>query len=219
MNQLEVYLNIFRKGWLIILATFVAAVVIAFIASAMTTPVYRTTARFIVSPDPQLFSESDLLRRGLDTLDRDSIVATYAEVFDSSSMRNNAREALSLENSALNGYSVSAVALPNTNVLELVVEGSNPGTVASLANSIGEQSTIFLENLYVLYDVTLLDQARVPTSPISPDTERNVGVAALLGLLGGLGLAFLYTLYDEQKAANSRQSSITDVVTPASSAD
>ncbi|MDJ0757596.1 MAG: Wzz/FepE/Etk N-terminal domain-containing protein [Ardenticatenaceae bacterium] len=217
MNQLEMYLNILRKGWLIILATFATAVIIAFLASVMTTATYRTTARFIVSPDRELFSESDLLRRGLDTLDRDSIISTYAEVFDSSRMRNSAREALGLENGSLGDYSVSAVALPNTNVLELAVEGTDPETVASLANAIGEQSIIFLEDLYVLYDITLLDEARIPTNPISPATERNVGVAAILGLFGGLGLAFLYTMYDAQRTAD--EASQHSVVQPASSAD
>lgn len=215
MEQVEVVMKILRKGWLIILSTLIAAIVIALIGSAITTPVYRTTARYIVSPDPQLFVESDLLRRGLDTLDRDSIVSTYAEVFDSSRIRNSARTGLGLETGALSGYSVSAVALPNTSVLELAVEGSDPQIVAQLANQIGADSTVFLEDLYLLYDVTLLDEARIPNSPITPNTQRNIAVAAVLGLIAGLGLAYLYVAYDEQKAALASASQ--PIVGPASS--
>lgn len=43
--------------------------------------------------------------------------------------------------------------------------------------------------------------ARVPYSPIGPKKRLNVTVAAMLGLLGGLGLAFVVEYFEKEKSA------------------
>jgi len=40
-------------------------------------------------------------------------------------------------------------------------------------------------------NIKIVDPALVPEKPVSPNTQRNLIVALLLGLIGGLGLAFL----------------------------
>lgn len=45
-------------------------------------------------------------------------------------------------------------------------------------------------------NVQVAQEAPVPTSPSSPDTKRNVEIGALIGLLAGLGLAFLLEHFD-----------------------
>lgn len=45
-------------------------------------------------------------------------------------------------------------------------------------------------------NIKIVDPALVPEKPVSPNTQRNLIVALLLGLIGGLGLAFLVEFLD-----------------------
>jgi polysaccharide biosynthesis transport protein len=46
-------------------------------------------------------------------------------------------------------------------------------------------------------NVSIVDKATVPQTPSSPQTARDLVVAALLGLMGGIGLAFLLERHDD----------------------
>lgn len=190
MVQFKFYLNILRRGWWIVLLTLVTAVAIALIAASLSPKVFRTTARYVVSPNADLTDQTDLLR-SLDTLDRRSVITTYAEVFASPRIRSEAVQSLNWPPEKIAGYEVSAVIVPDTNVITVSIEGSNAENVQNLAAAIGERATAFGQKLYFLYDITLLDPARVPTNPISPTPVRDAGVAAVLGLVAGAVLAIL----------------------------
>lgn len=189
LAQLQVYWLIVRQGWWIILLPTVAAVIIAVSVTAVTPKVFRSTARYIISPTSEI-DPTDLLR-SLDTLDRSSIVATYAEVFGSQHIRSEAIKKLGWSSAEASGYEVSAVNVPDTNVVALSVEGPQADRAQILALTMGELSTEFVQDLYVLYDITLLDPARIPTNPISPNPTRDAGIAAVLGLVAGVALAVL----------------------------
>jgi succinoglycan biosynthesis transport protein ExoP len=45
-------------------------------------------------------------------------------------------------------------------------------------------------------NIKIVDKALIPERPVSPNTQRNIIVALLLGLIGGLGLAFLADFLD-----------------------
>ncbi len=45
-------------------------------------------------------------------------------------------------------------------------------------------------------NVRIVDSARVPLAPASPDIPRNLGIGLILGLCGGVGLAFLLESLD-----------------------
>ncbi len=45
-------------------------------------------------------------------------------------------------------------------------------------------------------NIRVVDSARVPLSPTSPDIPRNLGIGFILGLCGGVGLAFLLEALD-----------------------
>lgn len=190
------------KGWWIILLTLLVAVGVAYVASMMTDPVYRSSARFIVSPNPIVNDNANLLR-SLDTLDRTSIINTYAQVFGSNRIYGQAVDALGLDRENLAGYEVTAVGLPESNVLQVSVVGKNPDTVHKLVGQIGSESIAYVQELYFLYDVTLLDPASVPSRPISPNVTRNLSVAAVLGLVLGIGLALLYDIFSHHSTLST----------------
>lgn len=188
--EIKLYLQMLRRGWWIVLLTTLLAILIALISSYFTKPMYEASARFIVSPNSSLVTSSQIVS-SLDTLDRRSIVSTYAEIFNSTRIYSEAVQTLRLDPVALNDYIVNTVVLPDTNILELSVSGNNPQTVALLANQIGQSAIGDISLLYQAYTISLLDPAPIPDTPYSPQPLRDFSLALVLGLVGGSALAIL----------------------------
>lgn len=174
--------------------TGLSAVIAALLAAYMTVPQYRAESRFIVSPNPAYLSDGSNVIYSLDTLDKRTVITTYAEILNSSRIYNETVTMLGLEASQIENYEYSAVVLPDTNILEFSVTGTNPNLVALLTNSVGQQAVEYAESLYQVYDMAMLDPAVAPTIPISPQPIRDSGVALIIGLAIGVALALIREL-------------------------
>lgn len=182
-----------RSWWIVIVATL-ATVIAALAASYFTVPTYRATTRFIVSPSPSLITGGNNMLNSLSTLDKRSIITTYAEILNSNRIHSETIDLLQLNQVELADYSYSAVALPDANIIEFSVLGSDRETVYILANGIGQHTVEYVKSLYQVYDLSVLDPAAPPIEPISPQPVRNAGVALVVGLALGIVLALIREL-------------------------
>ncbi len=191
--ELKIYLQMLQRSWWIVLLTALAALAIALAAVFLVTPTYRSTARFVVSPNLEqigMQDDTDLLR-SLEALDRRSIIATYAEVINSDRIFKEAVAVLGLSAMEVPEYSHSTVVLPDANILELSVDGPNPGVTTLMANTLGQQAINYITELYTVYEVSFMDTAIQPTDPISPQPVRDASLAFVLGIVMGAVLAII----------------------------
>ena len=188
--ELRYYLRMLQRGWWIIAITALAALNVALVAAYVATPIYQASARFVVSPNPELIKAADVLN-SLATLDKRSIVSTYAEFLQSARIFQETVAGLGLNPDDLSDYSVLAVVLPDANILELSVEGPDPQLTALLANNVGQRGIDYIKTYYQVYDITMLDPATPPTEPISPQPVRDAGLSLVLGAVLGIALAIL----------------------------
>jgi len=188
--ELRLYLRMLQRGWWIVALTALAALNAALIAAYLATPMYQTSARFVVSPNPSIISGRDAVS-SLATLDKRSIVSTYAEFLNSQRIYLETLEALGLDPAAMKGYSHNAVVLPDANILELTVIGPDPQMTALLANSIGQHAIGAIREVYAVYDIRFLDPAMPPGKPFSPNPTRDAVLAVTLGVVVGAALAIL----------------------------
>ena len=184
------YLQLLRKGWWIVPLTALIALNTAFIVAYFTEPTYLVSAKFIVSPNPSVVTEYDVVN-SLEALDKRSIVATYGEFLNSRRIYLSALEALGVAPDTMEDYTLVAVVLPEANILELTVTGPNPQLAASIANMVGSLTIDYVSHLYRAYDVSVLDAAVAPDIPISPQPIRDAGLALALGIIAGVSLAIL----------------------------
>ena len=83
--EIKLYLRMLQRGWWVILLTALIAVAISLTISYFAVPQYQAVARFIITPGASATSSTDVID-SLNTLDRRSVVATYAEVMNSQKM-------------------------------------------------------------------------------------------------------------------------------------
>ncbi|HSL41894.1 MAG TPA: diguanylate cyclase [Anaerolineales bacterium] len=187
--EMRYYLRIIRRGWWLILIAALVAVNLSLVYSYyLTRPTYEAVARFIVSPNIQNIESRDLIN-SLEALDKRSIISTYAEVLNSRDIIDNTLSMLNINSEQYAAYNTFATVLPDANIIRFSVQGPDPEVATLLANSIGQSSIDFIRKLYVIYNIEFLDQAIVPSEPIAPKPIQNAGLALLVGLVVGVGLA------------------------------
>lgn len=188
--ELRLYMQMIRRGWWIIIITALVALAVSLGLSYVATPQYQATARFLISPSASLTSASSVVD-SLNTLDRASVVSTYAEIMKSQRIYSDALTYLKIDALKMEEYEITAVVLPESSILELNVIGPSPQVAADFANAIGYESITFARRLNQVYDLNFLDVAVAPMIPVSPQPLRDAGLATFFGLIVGMGIAIL----------------------------
>ena len=186
MIRIKMYLQALWQNWWIIALTVIVAVGATLFLNVLARPVYQTRLQLLIAPNVTNFEGRDLIY-SLDTLDQRSIVATYVEIVNSNRIRREAIAEVGLSADEAPRYQMTAVALPEANVLELAVEGPDADLVADMANAAANQTIAYVSETYDIFRLELLDPAPVPQRPISPTPVRDASLALMIGLvLGGV---------------------------------
>lgn len=189
--ELKLYLRLVVKKWWIVLPTFLVTLTLTTVLTFAQAPVYQAVATFVVRPNAS-FEDVGSLVSGLDILSRRAeIASTYAEVANSKLISNQAALRLGLSSEQRESLSVNSQVLMGTNVLRITVSGNDPVIVRDFAGAVGDETVAYVRALYEMYELTPLDRAAVPTSPVKPNTGLNLALGAVLGLVLALGLAVL----------------------------
>jgi len=194
--EIKLYLRMLQRSWWIVVLTSLTSILAALITAFNTAPVYSASARYIISPNPAyLGGDVDYnLIYSLDTLDKRTIITTFAEILNSPRIYSESLDLINLQGVDLSAYSYLATVLPETNVIDFSVQGPDPEMVVNLTNVVGRHAVEYAENLYQIYDMSLLDPATIPSEPISPQPLRDAGVAAVVGVALGAALALFREL-------------------------
>lgn len=75
--------------------------------------------------------------------------------------------------------------LPETFAIEVVVEAGDPAATAALANAVVQKAGVVGALAYPIFQARPLDEAQSPARPIRPEPARDLGLAALAGLVLG----------------------------------
>jgi receptor protein-tyrosine kinase len=197
--ELRDYLSIARRRWLLIVGAVGAIVAVAAVMTSQATPMYASTARVFVSTTPS--NSTDAYQGGLFSQQR---VSSYADLLNGLDLSQRVIDDLGLDMSAADLSSkISASVVPDTVVLKITVTDSsrtqaqriNDGVVAQLQKFVAELETPPGQDVPLL-KATVVDSPRLPGDPVSPQPVRNIGLALVLGLLLGFGLAVLREVLD-----------------------
>jgi capsular polysaccharide biosynthesis protein/GGDEF domain-containing protein len=189
MEEIQIVLRVLKRNWLALLLTPLLSVIVTLWIDSTLTPVYRSNAQLFVSTDLSTLEGRDLIY-SYSSLDKASIVAAFVEIGSSRQIRADVKQELSLPSFA--PYILSSVALPNTSVIELKVEGPDPRRVKDIADTAARKVIDFVGRYYEGYRLEILDSAYLPTVPIRPVPVRDAAISLVLGLVVGGLLAILY---------------------------
>lgn len=171
------------RRWPMVAAVAAAFALLLLLAGALRPERFRASAVCAVTPVIQGV-ESSAIFRGVEVLDRRSVVATVA------ALATTPRTLASVVPSGAE-YEVVSSVLPNTNLVRIDVEGRSAPQAVRIANSIPPLLAMELKGMYGVYEVRLVSPAAGSSPGTGPGVERLAAAGVLGGLLVGVAAAWM----------------------------
>ncbi len=187
MNQMieidlrELMYALLRKIWLVILCMVLCGAAAFAYTKYCVTPLYRADVSFYVnnssfqSDNNQSISSSDLA-----TSQR--LVLTYVNIIKSDLVLEKvvAESGLNITAPELRSI-MTASSMDNTELFEVYISSPDPVQAAQIANALAAVAPGEISNILVGSATKVIDYAKVPTSPYTPNRSQNTMIGVLLG--------------------------------------
>ncbi|HET6165354.1 MAG TPA: polysaccharide biosynthesis tyrosine autokinase [Marmoricola sp.] len=192
-------LRMAQRRWLTIVVFFLLALLAAGALTYSETPQYESQARVFISADTSGTSIEAFQASNYAT----QRVASYASLATSRELMQRviSRLNLNMTPNTLAGK-ISASVSTGTVIIVLNVKDANASVAQKIAKAESEELTNYLTDLETApgktapVKATVVDPASYNASAVSPVPVLNLGVAALIGLLVGFGVAVARDLLD-----------------------
>lgn len=190
--DLREYLAIVRRRlWAIVLVTVVAVATSGVISYFFIEPLYSaSTSLMVIKKDSPSIDYSTLLMN-------QQLVKTYGEIAKSRTVAEHVIADLGLGVTAAElQKAIHVNAVRDTQLIQIRAESTIPAQAALIANSVAKDFIRQVVQIMKVENVQVVDPAIEPTAPIKPRPKLNMAVAGVLGLMVGVGLAFVLEYLD-----------------------
>jgi capsular polysaccharide biosynthesis protein len=180
---------------LILTITLLAILVSGVISYFFLTPIYQSSTQLLVnqSKNEQTMYNYNEVQTNL------QLINTYNVIIKSPAILDLVIKELKLDMSTgeLNNK-VTVASEKNSQVVNISVQDPNAKRAANIANKTAEVFTREISQIMNVDNVSILAKAQVgeKQSPIKPKPLLNIAIALVVGLMAGVGLAFLLEYFD-----------------------
>lgn len=190
--SLKEIFNVIKKRLLLITTiTLVAAVIAAVISYFVLTPTYQSSAQFIVNQSPE---EQNTQYNVNDIRANVEIINTYNVIITSAAILGDVIEELDLPYSVGTlSQNIDVTNAQNSQVVTVTVTDEHPALAVDIANTTVAVFQDRIQEFMNADNVRVLTQAELSPnpSPVAPNPILNIAIAMVLGVMVGVGLAFL----------------------------
>lgn len=198
--DLQEFLRALRARWLTVLGSVLVALVLAVMATLLTTPLYESSTRLYVSSTGGQ-SMNDVYQGSRLSQDR---VVSYTEIIKGETLSQRTIDKLNLDLSATALQDkVQATSKLDTVLINVKVTDESPVRARDIANALSDEFVVMVRELEtpspgVRPDARVIveQRASIPEGPTTPKKARNIALGLAVGLALGIGLAILRELLD-----------------------
>lgn len=191
----DLFKTLKKRLWLIVMSTVIAATIAGIISFLVMTPIYQASTQILVNQterQSEAFTSQDI-QTNL------QLINTYNVVIKSPAILNKVIEELGLDETAASLNSrVTVNSEQNSQVVNVTVQDPNQKQAVEIANTIANVFEQEIPQLMNVDNVNILSPAVMPAnpSPVKPDPMLNMAIGAVIGLMIGVGIAFLLEYLD-----------------------
>ena len=193
--ELKDLFQIIKKRLLLIVTLTVVAITIAGVVSYLfLTPIYQASSQMLVNKqeNKSMMYETNEIQTNL------QLISTYNVFIKSPVVLDAVRKELDLDltTEALD-RKITVSSVDDSQVINLVVQDESAERAAKIADKTAEVFNEEITDIMNVNNVTILTKAKVNQAPIKPNPKLNMAIAAVLGLMIGVGLSFLLDYLDK----------------------
>ena len=191
----DLFLTLRKRLSLIMVITALAVLISGVVSYFFLTPIYQASTQLLVNQsknEEALYSNNEV-QTNL------QLINTYNVIIKSSAILDLVRGNLNLDmTSGQLNEKISVASEQNSQVVTITVNDENPQTAVDIANKTAEVFKKEIAEIMNVDNVTILASAEYVAnpSPIKPQPLLNIAIALVVGLMAGVGLAFLLEYLD-----------------------
>jgi capsular polysaccharide biosynthesis protein len=191
----ELFHTLKKRLSLIIIITAIATATSGLVSYFLLTPVYQSSTQILVNQaksDEQVYNAGEV-QTNLQLINTYNVIIKSPAILDKVIQQ----ESLDISAGALNEL-VTVASEQNSQVVNITVQNEDPQKAADIANAIASTFKKEISTIMNVDNVNILTQAQVSEdpSPIKPKPALNMAIALVVGLMAGVGLAFLLEYLD-----------------------
>jgi capsular polysaccharide biosynthesis protein len=196
--ELQEYLHILKKRWLLIFVITLTAILLSGVVSRfIIKPIYKADISVILGNVSTGTDGSNQKIDYSDVMMYQMLVKTYSELAKSRTVAENAINSLQLDIKPEELEKMISVSpKSDTEFLTISVKSKDAQQAMSIANQLAKSLKQVSINIKKMDNVQILDSAELPTEPYSPNLTLNISVAFLLSLIVSISLVFLLEYLD-----------------------
>ncbi|MED4207254.1 YveK family protein [Neobacillus mesonae] len=191
----ELFETLKKRLMLIVSITLVAAIISGIVSFFVLTPIYQASTLILVN---QSKSEQSIYNPG-EVQTNLALINTYSGIIKSPPVLEIVAKDLNLNMTAEQLASKITVSSDNgSQLLNLSVQDPSPKTAAVISNKTAEVFQKKIVSFMSINNVHIISPAKVADnpSPIKPQPLLNIAIAIVVGLMAGVGIAFLLEYLD-----------------------
>lgn len=192
--RLDELFEALKKRWLMIISiTLIATILSAALSFFVIKPQYEASTKVFIGKDEsdsQAYSQNDVLMY-------QKLMKTYSEAIKTKDLISRGLKGTSLNlepNEVLNNLTVVTVA--DTQILQIKYKSKNPQEAKAIIEGVSDEFIKTSKELVPNGNIKVIEAVELPENPVSPNKKMNIAIAFLLGLMVGVGLAFLLEFLD-----------------------
>ena len=185
----DLFKTLKKRVGLIALLTILAITIAGIVSFLILTPIYQASTQILVNQektDPnQVINQN--IQADL------QLINTYSVIIKSPAILTEVIEQLGLDKNTDELTSqISVDTAENSQVVNLTVEDADPALAVEIANTTASVFEEEIQNIMQVNNVTILTPAimKEDPSPVAPNPMLNMAIAAIVGLMLGVGIAF-----------------------------
>lgn len=200
-----------KSRWqMIVCIALLATIVSAAVSFFLIKPKYEASTKLFIGKEIGETTQSNY--NSSDVTMYQNLLKTYVDVIKTNDLINNAIKDTSIEASSqaiLSKLTVEAVA--STQILRISYTSTDKEEAKDVVDAISKEFIDKSKMLISNANVQIVENVRLPESPVSPNKKLNIAVAFVLGLMVGVGLALILEFMDNTFKEKSQIEAILEL--------
>lgn len=194
----KIFTMLKRKIVYIVLITLIGAVLAGAYTNFFITPMYTATVQLHVysSADNRLGTDSTITKGELEASQQ--LINTYIVVVKSNTFLEKVADKLGNDKFTAGAIKsmLSCSAIENTVAFSISITNPDPETAMEIANTIADTCPDEIVRVLKVGGVEIIDYAKLPTSPSSPNLRKNILFGAAIAFGVSFAFFFIKELFD-----------------------